>query len=316
MNVSDLQLAPEVRRELEDPKRLLYRPGLQVAQFRDPELEHAYKDKSVGMMAHAARRVSAHAMPYAQYSEQAILNSMFGNCCGCVRTAITAAATAQTSLATGSIATGGVSGNMDQTPASTAFVWTGHVPTPGGTTQNVYTNPHAFLLTASAATSLTIASQSIGLAVSVGDFIFTSGSSAAGGGTTAGGPMWTLNMLYIGLTTQAVSGATQTNVLSGEPTSTGSYARIAVVNNQVNWPIASAASPSVLTAGGPFSFPASTSSGWSTGASNLIQMFISDGATLAGGNVLAFGALGTPQAVAAAGITLSFASGAITITLT
>jgi len=254
-------------------------------------------------------------MPYAQYSEQAILNSMFGNCCGCVRTTIAAAATAQTSIATGSIANAGASGNMDQTPSSTGFVWTGHVPTTGGTTQNVYTNPHAFLLTASAATSLTMASQSIGPAVTAGDFIFTGGSSVAGGSTTAGGPMWTLNMVYIGLTTQAVSGATQANVLTGEPTATGSYARIPVINNQANFPIASAASPSVLTAGGPFSFPAS-SAAWSTTSTNLIQMFISDGATLGGGNVLAFGALGTAQAVNASGITLSFASGAITITLT
>jgi hypothetical protein len=49
-------------------------------------------------------------------------------------------------------------------------------------------------------------------------------------------------------------------------------------------------------------------------------MFICDSSTgtTAGTNVnvLAFGALGTAQAVAASGITLSFASGAITITLT
>jgi hypothetical protein len=128
-------------------------------------------------------------------------------------------------------------------------------------------------------------------------------------------PAWTLNTLYIGLTTQAVSGATQANLLSGEPTSTGSYARIVVTNNATNFPNASAASPSVLTAGGPFSFPASTAA-WSTGATNLIQMFISDAPTLAGGNVLAFGALGTPQAVAAASVTLSFASGATTVALT
>jgi hypothetical protein len=237
---------------------------------------------------------------------------MFGNCCGCVRTTIAAAATAQTAIATGSFATGGASGNMDQTPNTTAQIWTGH---PGsGATQNQYTNPHAFLLTGSAATSLTIASQSMGLVLTVGDFIFLGGGSSAGGATTAI-PSWQLNTLYIGLSTQATSGATQANILSGEPTSSGSYARIVVPNTQANWPLPTAATPSVLTAGGPFSFPASTAA-WSTGSTNLIQMFIADAPTLAGGNVLAFGALGTPQAVNASGITLSFASSAITITLT
>jgi hypothetical protein len=246
-------------------------------------------------------------MPFAQYAEQAQLLALFGNAVGAVRTIIAAGATAQTAIATGSIATGGVSGNMDTTPSSTGVIWIG---TPGtGATKNQYTNPAVFQLTGSSATSLTIASQSVGLARAVGDMIFTMGATA----TPL--PAWTLNTLYIGLTTQIVSGATQANVLSGEPTSTGSYARIAVTNNATNWPNATAASPSVMTAGGPFSFAASTAA-WSTGATNLIQMFISDAPTLAGGNVLAFGALGTPQAVNASGITLSFASGAITVTLT
>jgi len=289
-------------------------PDIQVAAFRSPELEHAYRDPRLEKVAKAALERHAMMMPFAQYSEQAILNGLFGNCCGCVRTQINAAATAQTTINTGSIATGGVSGNMDQTPNTTAKIWIG---TPGsGATQNQYTAPHAFVLTGSAATSLTIASQSIGLAISVGDFIFLGGSASAGGATTNAGPMWCLNTLYIGLTTQAVAGATQANVLSGEPTATGSYARIVVTNNQTNFPIATAASPSVLTAGGPFSFAASTSSGWSTGATNLVQMFIADASTLAGGNVIAFGALGTPQAVNASGITLSFAANAITISLT
>jgi hypothetical protein len=252
-------------------------------------------------------------MPFAQYSEQAILAGMFGNCCGCVRTAISAAATAQTAINTGSISTGGVSGNMDQTPNTTAMVWIG---TPGtGATQNQYTAPATFKLTGSAATSLTMASQSVGLARSVGDFIFLGGGSSAGGTTTAC-PCWQLNTIYIGLSTTNSSGGTQSSILANEPSSTGSYARIAVVNNQVNWPLPTAATPSVLTAGGPFSFPASTGSGWSTGATNLLSAFLSDSPTLGGGNVLTFGALGTPQAVNASGITLSFAASAITITAT
>lgn len=285
----------------------LLRPGLVIADFRSKELEHRYHDDSIRGMSEAARAIRATMFPYAQYSEQAILNSMFGNLAGCVRTTIAAAATAQTAIATGSSATGGASGNMDTTPASTGQIWTGHAGT--GATQNQYTAPHAFLLTASTATSLTIASQSIGLAVTAGDFIFTMGAAAAPL------PAWTLNTVYIGLTTQAVSGATQANILTGEPTATGSYARIALFNTAANWPSATAASPSVMSSGAAFSFPASTAA-WSTGATNLIQMFIADASSLAGGNVLAFGALGTAQAVNASGITLSFAGGAITLTLT
>lgn len=293
------------------PEEKLYRPGLRVAQWRDPELEHKYRNSSTAEMARVARELQAVSMPYAQYSEQAILNAMFGNLAGQVATTIAAAATAQTSIALrGSIG----SGNADTTPGTGSMIWTG---TPGsGSTQNAYTAPHSFINSGGApsGTAFPIASQSIGLAVTVGDFVFLGGGSAAGGTTTAI-PSWQLNTLYIGLTTQAVSGATQTNVLSGEPTSTGSYARIAVLNNRTNMPLASAASPSVLTAGGPFSFAASTAA-WSTGATNLVQMFITDAPTLGGGNVLAFGPLGTAQAVNAAGITLSFASAAITITLT
>ena len=149
----------------------------------------------------------------------------------------------------------------------------------------------------------------------MGDFIFLGGSSSAGGDTTGNAPMWKLNTVYLGLTTQAVSGATQANVLSGEPTSTGSYARVAVVNNQANLPIATAASPSVLTSGVAFSFPASTAA-WSTGSTNLIQLFIADAPTLAGGNVLAFGALTVPQAVNAASITLQVTSAGLSVSLT
>ena len=250
-------------------------------------------------------------MALVQFSEQAVLAGLFGNCAGCVRTQISAAATAQTAIATGSIATGGVSGNMDQTPNTTAKVWIG---TPGsGATQNQYTAPHAFVLTNSAATSLTIASQSIGLQISVGDFIFLGGSSSAGGATTTEGVQAHWNTLYVGLSTATYT-SSQASILSGEPTSSGSYARIVVVNNQTNFPLPTAASPSVLTVAAPQNFAASTSSGWSTGASNLNSLFIADASTLAGGNVIAVGALGTPQAVASAGVTLSITS--LTIAMT
>jgi hypothetical protein len=247
-------------------------------------------------------------MPYAQFTDQQILNGYFGNCFGKVRTQISAAATAQTTINTGSFASGGTSGNMDTTPSTTAMIFVG---TPGsGTTQNVYTAPHSFLLTNSAATSLTIASQSIGLQISVADIILGMGTGAQPA------PWGYVNTWYIGLTTQAVSGATQANVLSNEPSSTGGYARIVVPNIAANWSAATYSSPTATTASAAtFSFPASTGSGWSTGATNLVQVFLADSSTLAGGNVFGYGALTTPQAVNASGITLSFASTALTVTL-
>lgn len=261
-------------------------------------------------MARIALEWDASMFPFAQYSEQAILNGMFGTVLGKVKTTIAAAATAQTSVTAGTFASGGATTTWDfATPAATTnFI----VATPGtGATINQYTAPHLFAATAVVASpaSFTIASQSIGLAVTAGDIIFNAGITAL---PQIVGP-W--NTLFVGLTTQAVSGATQANVLSGEPTATGSYARIVVPNNLINWTAATAASPSVSASAAAFSFAASTAA-WSTGSTNLIQAFLADVSTLAGGNVIAFGALGTPQAVNASGITLSFASAALTITLT
>lgn len=302
--------------------KVLHRPRIEIPDLRRPEYEHLFRDRHLKGLSDIAK-ANRIEMAYAQYTEQAILAGMFGNCVGMVRTTIAAGATAQTAIATGALSTGGASLNMDQTPSATAWVVTGHPGT--GATINQYTAIQAFKLTASAATSLTIASQAVSTAVTNGDAIFVSGGSAAGG--ASGNNLISLAMnqqLYIGLSTQAFSGATQANVLSGEPTSTGSYARIGagtsspatLWNNQANFPLPTAASPSVLTtASGPWSYPASTA-GWSTGATNVQTMFISDASTLAGGNVLAIGQLGTPQAVNAASITLSFANAAITLTLT
>lgn len=244
-------------------------------------------------------------MPFAQYSEKATLDAMFGNCIGQWATAMTAPLAAQTTATTRGSAG---SGNMDVTPAATSMIV---VATPGsGATQNQYTNPDLLQLTGATATSVTFASQTIGKTRAVGDFIFQIGVTAAPL------PAYWNNTLYIGATTQAVSGATQANVLSGEPTSTGGYARIAVLNNVGNWVAATAAQPSVTASGAVLSFAQSTAA-WSTTTNNLIQAFIADALTLAGGNVLAYGALGTPQAVNAANITLSFTpAGSITITLT
>ncbi len=249
-------------------------------------------------------------MPFAQFSEQQILNSLFGPVLGKVKTGIAAAATAQTSITAGTFASGGATTTWDTaTPAATTQFFVG---TPGsGTTQNQYTAPHIFLATAAVASpaSFTIASQSIGLAVTAADIIINCGTGAAPA------PAFWNNTLYVGLTTQAVAGATQANVLSGEPTSTGSYARVVLANNLITWNAATAAQPSVTNNLAAISFAQSTAA-WSTGATNLIQVFIADASTLAGGNVLAYGALGTPQAVNAANITLSFATTTFSVTLT
>lgn len=249
-------------------------------------------------------------MPWSQFNDQQILNGCFGTVLGKVKTTIAAAATAQTSITAGTFASGGATTTWDfATPSSTQMFFVG---TPGsGTTQNVYTAPHAFLATGVVASpaSFTIASQSIGLAVTAADMIMAMGTGAQPAA-------WNyVNTWYIGLSTQAVSGATQANVLSGEPTSTGSYARIVVPNNLLNFTAATYSSPTATVASAAtFSFPASTAA-WSTGSTNLIQVFLADSSTLAGGNVFGYGALTTPQAVNAASITLSFASTAFTVTL-
>ena len=243
-------------------------------------------------------------MPFVQYSEQAILNGIFGNAYFQGNQTISAPAAATTSVTIrGTVG----SGNADVTPVVNGMYFLG---TPGsGATQNQYTNPDTLQCTGSpTATSLTLTSQTIGKSRAIGDFGFYQGL------TTAPLPCMFNNTLYIGLSTATASSA-QATILAGEPTSAGSYARIVVLNNRTNWPSATAASPSVLTAGGPFSFAAS-SAAWSTGATNLVTMFIADASTLAGGNIIAAGTLGTAQAVNAASITLSFLSGAITITLT
>ena len=272
----------------------LYLPERKLHRFHDGDIERA---------AMLAERLGLEAA-FVQYSEQALLNGMFGNCSLQGNQTISAPAAAATSVTIrGTIG----SGNADHTPASNEMIFFG---TPGsGATQNDYTNPDVLTSTGSSTgTSLAIASQTIGKSRAIGDFGFTLGT------ITAPLPAMFNNTLYIGLSTAAYTTG-QATILAAEPTSTGSYGRIVVLNNRANWPAATAASPSVLTAGGPFSFTAS-SAAWSTGATNLVTAFIADAPTLAGGNVLAVGQLTTPQAVNASGITLSFASGQITITLT
>lgn len=111
---------------------------------------------------------------------------------------------------------------------------------------------------------------------------------------------------------------TQVAILAAEPSSTGSYARVAVVNNAANFSAATIAAgvspPATKLNAAAVTFPAS-SAAWSSGATVLDAFFIADASTLGGGNVLAWGYLTTAQAVNASGITPSFASSALTATL-
>lgn len=238
-----------------------------------------------------------------------ILNDLFGPAIACVRTAISAAATAQTSINIGSVATGGASGNADTTPPNNALIL---VATPGsGATQNQYSPIHAFVVTSSTATVITIPSQSIGPAISVGDFVFYVGL------TTQTGPLF-LNTLYIGLSTQAWSNSvTDANLLSGEPTASGSYARIVCLNSSTNWPVATGPVSGVDTIQNAVaqSFAASTAA-YSTTTTPLASWFAADASTLAGGHVIWSGALTPATDICnGSGVTFSFAINALKATV-
>lgn len=282
------------------PRRGLVRPTLQTYRFRNPEYERA---------ARAAEDVGARMSPFVQYTEQAQLSSIFGNFVARVNGVITAPAATTTSVTI--MGTVG-SGNADVTPAS-GMVWA--FGTPGsGATINAYSNPDVLTATGGTATTFTITSQTVGKSRAVSDCAFSMGTTAAPL------PALQVNTVYIGLSTAAAT-ASQAAILAAEPViGTGGYARIAVLNNPTNFPAASAASPSVLTCGGPFSFPASTAA-WSTGATAVATMFMCTNATgtaigTSNFQLLLAGALGTSQAVNTTGITLSFAASAITVSIT
>ena len=131
-------------------------------------------------------------MPLTAYTQPKVLDQLLGSAIGCVRTAIAAAATAQTTINTGSTATGGASGNMDVTPAANSILL---IVSPGtGATQNQYSKATAVTVTSATATALTIASQSFGPGISVGDFIFQIGT------TTTQSSIFE-NTVYVGLST-------------------------------------------------------------------------------------------------------------------
>ena len=106
--------------------------------------------------------------------------------------------------------------------------------------------------------------------------------------------------LYVGLSTTTITDAGG-NIT--EP-SGGSYARVAVTNNDTNFPAASSGAKSNGTA---ISFTEATGS-WGT----VTDFFIADASS--GGNILAYGALDESKIVSS-GETISFAVGALDITL-
>lgn len=118
----------------------------------------------------------------------------------------------------------------------------------------------------------------------------------------------------IDTTSDVILAPTQAVILAAEPSATGGYARVAVVNNPTNFPASTGSAPATKNNGGTIAFPASTAA-WSTGATVLNIWFIADVSTLAGGNIIAYGYLTTAQAVNASGITPSFAASALTNTL-
>lgn len=129
---------------------------------------------------------------------------------------------------------------------------------------------------------------------------------------------WTgVATLYVGLSTQAWSTTvTDAELLAGEPTATGAYARIAVTNNTTNFPAPTGSNPCTVKLATAESFPTSTAA-WSTGTTALASVFIADSATLDSGNILWSAAL-TPDTdtVNGSGVTLSFAANALEATLT
>lgn len=104
---------------------------------------------------------------------------------------------------------------------------------------------------------------------------------------------------------------TAATIVANEPTSTGSYARVAVLNNPTQWPAASGTYPASKSNGATISFPASTAA-WSSGATAVLIFFLADASTLAGGNLLGWGYLTqSTLTVNASGVTLSFAGSAL-----
>ena len=121
--------------------------------------------------------------------------------------------------------------------------------------------------------------------------------------------------LYMGVSTAAFP-TTDALLKSGEPTATGSYARIVITNNATNFPAASGSNPATSKLHVAFSFAVSTAA-WSTGGTPLQSWFFADAPTLGAGNVHWSGAcVPATDIVNGAGVTFSWAIDAQSYTLT
>ena len=246
-------------------------------------------------------------MPLGNALEPVILDQLFGNLVGQVNQTISApAATTTTITVMGSVG----SGNMDITAASgQIFI----LATPsaviggGSSSPNEYSNVDVITAsTGSTGTSIHIASQTIGKSRAVGDAIFLFGT------TSSDEPIYSPNTLYLGLSTQGFSGATDTNLKSNEATG-GSYARIPVINNNAAFPDATGTAPAASSLNTSYSFTTSTGA-WS-GGGTLNTGFISDSPVAGAGNIIWYGQLNPTVVVNAASITVTFGVGSITLQL-
>lgn len=117
-----------------------------------------------------------------------------------------------------------------------------------------------------------------------------------------GGPQYTLpTTVYICLSTAAYADSATGSAMT--EVSAGGYARVAVTNNNTNWPNSSGGTKSN---GAVFTFPAATAA-WGT----VQSFYIADASS--GGNCL-YGADLTTTRTIATGDTASFAVGSITVT--
>jgi hypothetical protein len=257
-----------------------------------------------------------------EYEGIGLMNMVFGPAIACVRTIVAAAATAQTTINIGSVATGGVSGNADTTPPSNSLIL---IARPGTTTtQNLYSIVSAFAVTSSTATAITIPSQSFGLGLAVGDFIFLLGiNTATAVGVAPSIPIF-LNTMYIGLSTQAWSSTvTAAQLLTGEPTSAGNYSRIASLNSggaggvaTTVWQTPTTAVEVETTQNLIAQTFATSNAAYSTTTTALASWFCTDLVTLAAGHVVWSGALTPATDICnGTGVTFSFAINALKATI-
>lgn len=206
---------------------------------------------------------------------------------------------------------------------------------------NVMLNQKLFAGLSSAGATATVSSSSDLAALPQGtlNITQTSGTFPASGNIIVVSESGEQNIAYTGLTgsnpsVTALTGCTggtgtvdtgdtvylvptAATILANEPTSTGAYARVAMINNAANFSAATGTRPASKTNAAAIAFPTSTGSGYSTGATKLPIIFFADNSTLGGGNIVAWSVVTVAyqQAINAAGITPQVAASTYTHTL-